>query len=83
LIELPLRDPGTPDVRSPVRLLVWVGRHQIATLLAGVGFGVTWMLAQALMPFAIGRAIQDGIDDRLFVVRPLRGHGFLHMHHRF
>ena len=63
MIELPLRDPGTPDVRSPVRLLVWVGRHQIATLLAGVGFGVTWMLAQALMPFAIGRAIQDGIVE--------------------
>jgi ABC-type multidrug transport system fused ATPase/permease subunit len=63
LIELPLRDAGTPDVRSPVRLLVWVGRQQIPTLLAGVGFGVTWMLAQALMPFAIGRAIQDGIVE--------------------
>jgi ABC-type multidrug transport system fused ATPase/permease subunit len=63
LIELPLRDPGTPDVRSPLRLLVWVGRHQTPTLLAGVGFGVTWMLAQALMPFAIGRAIQDGIVE--------------------
>ena len=46
-----------------MRLLVWVGRHQIPTLLAGVGFGVTWMLAQALMPFAIGRAIQDGIVE--------------------
>ena len=63
MIELPLRDAGTPDVRSPVRLLVWVGRHQIPTLVAGVGFGVTWMLAQALMPFAIGRAIQDGIIE--------------------
>ena len=63
MIELPLRDPGTPDTRSPVRLLVWVGRHQIATLLAGVGFGIAWMLAQALMPFAIGRAIEDGIVE--------------------
>jgi ABC-type multidrug transport system fused ATPase/permease subunit len=63
LIELPLRDPGTPDRRSPVRLLVWVGKHQIPTLLAGVGFGVAWMLAQALMPFAIGRAIEEGIVE--------------------
>jgi ABC-type multidrug transport system fused ATPase/permease subunit len=63
LIELPLRDPGTPDTRSPVRLLVWVGRHQIPTLLAGVGFGIAWMLAQALMPFAIGRAIEVGIVE--------------------
>ena len=61
--ELPLRDPGTPDTRSPARLLVWVGKHQIPTLLAGVGFGVAWMVAQALMPFAIGRAIDDGIVE--------------------
>ena len=62
-VPLPAADPGVPDTRSPARLLIWVGRHQVATLLAGVLFGVLWMLAQALMPFAIGRAIQDGIVD--------------------
>jgi ABC-type multidrug transport system fused ATPase/permease subunit len=63
---LPLADPGIPDTRSPKRLLVWVGRRQLGTLAVGIGFGIAWMLAQALMPFAIGRAIQDGIvdDDR-------------------
>jgi ABC-type multidrug transport system fused ATPase/permease subunit len=63
LIELPASNPGTPDTRSPVRLLVWVGRHQLPTLLAGVFFGVSWMVTQALMPFAIGRAIEDGIVE--------------------
>jgi ABC-type multidrug transport system fused ATPase/permease subunit len=62
-IEIPAADPGTPDIRSPLRLLLWVGRHQLGTLAAGVGLGVAWMSAQALMPFAIGRAIQDGIAD--------------------
>ncbi len=61
--ELPLADPGVPDTRSPKRLLVWVGRQQIGTLAIGIAFGIAWMLAQALMPFAIGRAIQDGIVD--------------------
>ena len=31
--------------------------------MAGVLFGVAWMVAQALMPFAIGRAIQTGIVE--------------------
>jgi ABC-type multidrug transport system fused ATPase/permease subunit len=63
VIRLPVADPGIPDTRSPARLLLWVGRHQIGTLVAGVLFGVTWMVAQALMPFAIGRAIKEGIID--------------------
>ena len=63
-VRLPAADPGVPDTRSPVRLLLWVGRHQVTTLVAGVAFGVFWMLAQALTPFAIGRAIQEGIVDQ-------------------
>jgi ABC-type multidrug transport system fused ATPase/permease subunit len=60
VIHLPVADPGVPDTRSPVRLLIWVGRHQVPTLVAGVVFGILWMVAQAFMPFAIGQAI-DGI----------------------
>ena len=63
MIRLPFDDPGTPDTRSPLRLLVWVGRHQVGTLVAGVLFGVFWMVAQALMPFAIGRAVDGGVVD--------------------
>jgi ABC-type multidrug transport system fused ATPase/permease subunit len=63
VIRLPVEDPGRPDIRSATRLLLWVGRHQIGTLVLGILFGVVWMTAQALMPFAIGRAIEDGIVD--------------------
>jgi ABC-type multidrug transport system fused ATPase/permease subunit len=58
---LPVPGPGTPDTRSAARFLVWVGRQQIGTILLGVVFGVTWMVAQALMPYTIGRGIQDGV----------------------
>ncbi len=63
MIDLPVADPGRPDTRSPFRLLVWVGRHQVGTILIAIVFGVIWMVAQALMPYAIGQAIQQGIVD--------------------
>ena len=63
LRSLPLPEPGTPDIRSPARLLVWVGRQQLGTLTLGVLFGIAWMVAQALMPFTVGRGIQEGIVD--------------------
>ena len=63
MIKLPFTDPGNPDTRSPLRFLLWVARHQWKTLLGGVFFGVIWMVSQALMPAAIGQAIQHGIVD--------------------
>ena len=63
VVRLPEEDPGVPDTRSPARLLLWVGRQQIPTLVLGVFYGVVWMVAQALMPFAIGQAIEGGIVD--------------------
>ena len=64
MIRLPYEDPGRPDTRSPVRLLLWVGRQQLAMLGAGVGLGIVWMVAQALMPYALGRAVEDGLVER-------------------
>jgi len=63
VIDLPVADPGRPDTRSPVRLLLWVGRHQVSTLAIAIFFGIVWMVSQALMPYAIGQAIQQGIVE--------------------
>ena len=63
-IQLPFEDPGRPDTRSPARLLLWVGRLQLPMLAAGVVLGVLWMVAQALMPYVLGRAVQDGLVER-------------------
>ncbi len=61
--QLPYEDPGTPDLRSPARFLLWIGRQQWPTLLLGVVYGVIWMVAQALVPAAIGRGLQTGVAD--------------------
>ncbi len=60
---LPLDNPGTPDLRSPGRYLLWVGRQQLTSILGGIVFGISWMLAQALTPVAIGRGI-NAIGNR-------------------
>jgi ABC-type multidrug transport system fused ATPase/permease subunit len=62
-IRLPFDDPGRPDIRSPARLLLWVGRHQLGTLAAGICLGIVWMVAQALMPFALGQAVGLGLTE--------------------
>ncbi len=59
---LPFEDPGTPDLRSPARYLVWTGRQQWQQLLVGVGYGVLWMGSQALVPAAIGRGLDKGVS---------------------
>jgi ABC-type multidrug transport system fused ATPase/permease subunit len=62
--DLPLPDPGTPDHRSAARYLWWLTRLQRRTVLLGVAMGVIWMVSQALMPAAIGRAIDAGVTRR-------------------
>ena len=60
--ELPLADPGRPDLRSPWRYLWWIVTMQRTAVLAAVATGVVWMVAQALMPAIIGRAIDQGVS---------------------
>ncbi len=59
--RLPLSDPGTPDVRSPGRYLLWIAGQQRSTIAGGTVFGVVWMVSQAVMPAIIGKAIDQGI----------------------
>jgi len=62
--ELPADDPGVPDHRSATRYLWWIVRVHARSVLLGVAFGIVWMLTQALMPAAIGKAIDAGIAAR-------------------
>jgi ABC-type multidrug transport system fused ATPase/permease subunit len=61
---LPLADPGAPDLRSPLRFLLRVTWLQRWTVLGGMVFGVLWMTSQALVPYALGRAVDEGIAAR-------------------
>ncbi|MEI8127353.1 MAG: ABC transporter ATP-binding protein [Actinomycetota bacterium] len=62
--ELPATDIGTPNLSSPLRYLVWLGRKQILILSGAVVFGMGWMLSQALLWAAVGGAIDHGITPR-------------------
>ena len=58
---LPFDDPGQPDLRTPGRFLWWVAGQQKRTLALGMVWGVLWMVAQALIPVAVGRGITAGV----------------------
>ncbi|MFC7491395.1 MULTISPECIES: ABC transporter ATP-binding protein [unclassified Knoellia] len=54
---------ATPPLDAD-RLILWLARRQWRTLVAGAAFGIPWMLSIALVPAAIGRAIDDGLVAR-------------------
>jgi ABC-type multidrug transport system fused ATPase/permease subunit len=62
--QLPLADPGTPDMRSPTRYLLWITGVQPLTVTLAIAAGIVWMVAQALMPAVVGRAIDEGVAAR-------------------
>ncbi|MGG5173492.1 ABC transporter transmembrane domain-containing protein [Pseudarthrobacter sp. J1763] len=49
------------DLRSPRHYLTWLGTLQLSTLVGGLLYGILWMMAQALSPLVIGKAIDAGI----------------------
>ncbi|MFD0787852.1 ABC transporter ATP-binding protein, partial [Micromonospora azadirachtae] len=59
----PAGDPGVPDDRSATRYLIWLAGRRKLMFGAGILLGVVWMVAQALMPAAVGRAV-DGLSRR-------------------
>ena len=62
--SLPLADPGRPDLRSPLRFLLRVTSLQRWTVLGGMALGVVWMGGQALVPYVLGRVVDEGIAGR-------------------
>lgn len=59
--SFPYPDAGTPNLRSPARYLLWLAQQHKATLALAIFYGTVWMLAQAFVPFALGKAIDHGI----------------------
>jgi len=62
--SLPLDHPGTAVHSSPRAFLWWLARGQWQTLLGGMGYGILAMSCQAVMPAAIGRAIDRGVAGK-------------------
>lgn len=60
---IPFSDPGDPDTRSPLRFIVWLAIQQRGVMFVGTVLSVVWMVAQALLPWAIGRGIDVIAND--------------------
>jgi ABC-type multidrug transport system fused ATPase/permease subunit len=60
--ELPVADAGTPNTGSPLRYLGWLAHHQRWLLTLNALFGIGWMVSQALVWFAVGAAIDHGVE---------------------
>jgi ABC-type multidrug transport system fused ATPase/permease subunit len=58
----PVADPGDPDIRSAGRYLLWLAARTRRTITMGILWASVWMVSQALMPAAVGRAI-DAIES--------------------
>lgn len=50
-----------PHGVTPVGLLLWITRRQWTTVLQGTICDIVWLLGLALTPWAIGRAIDEGL----------------------
>ncbi|MGX7676353.1 ABC transporter ATP-binding protein [Plantactinospora sp. DSM 117369] len=61
---LPVPDPGVPDQRSATRFLLWLAARIWPTLAWGMVLAVISFVGQALMPAALGRAIDAGLVAR-------------------
>jgi ABC-type multidrug transport system fused ATPase/permease subunit len=80
--RLPVPDPGIPDTRSSWRFLRWLILGQRGAVMGGAFFGIVWMLAQAVAPLFVGRALDDGVAAQdttalLWWVGALAGLGLL------
>lgn len=54
-------DPTVPDTRSPGRLLWWYIRQQGLLYVACILLSLTWVLPGATAPWALGKAVDEGI----------------------
>lgn len=63
--HLPLPRLGTPDTRSPFRLLWWQARQQKGVLTLALVLGVLTFAAQTVMPYVLGAALDSGLDAGL------------------
>jgi ABC-type multidrug transport system fused ATPase/permease subunit len=61
MIVLPEKYTPPPAGVTPAGFLVWLVRMQWTTVLQGVVCDVIWLLGLALTPWAIGRAVDEGL----------------------
>ncbi len=59
---IPFADPGVPDTRSGLRLILWLEHQQLRGQLIAVFWGLLYFGGIAAAPVAVGLAVQAVID---------------------
>ena len=59
--SFPYKAAGQPDLRTPGKYLLWLAGAQRGTLWVAIMYGSIWTLCQALTPYILGQAIDQGI----------------------
>ncbi|MFD3404753.1 ABC transporter transmembrane domain-containing protein [Kribbella sp. NPDC058693] len=59
---IPFADPGVPDTRSGLRLIVWLEHQQLRGQALAVFWGLVYFGGIAAAPVAVGLAVQAAID---------------------
>lgn len=59
--SFPYKSAKKPNLSSPSRYLLWLAGAQRGTLLIGILYGSIWTVCQALTPYVLGQAIDQGI----------------------
>jgi ABC-type multidrug transport system fused ATPase/permease subunit len=59
---VPFADPGVPDTRSGLRLIVWLEHQQLRGQVLAVLWGLVYFGGIAAAPVAVGLAVQAAID---------------------
>ncbi|MEU2157126.1 ABC transporter ATP-binding protein [Streptomyces sp. NPDC019396] len=60
--DLPYADPGSPDVRSGLRFLIWLGRGQLGGQLRALAWGLVHFGAVMTLPYGVGFAVQAVVE---------------------
>ncbi|MGW7683344.1 ABC transporter transmembrane domain-containing protein [Kribbella sp. NPDC054772] len=59
---IPFADPGVPDTRSGLRLILWLEHQQLRGQVLAVFWGLVFFGGIAAAPVAVGLAVQAAID---------------------
>ena len=59
---IPFADPGVPDTRSGLRLIIWLEHQQLRGQALAVFWGLVYFGGIAAAPVAVGLAVQAAID---------------------
>lgn len=61
--KIPIARPEAGSLTTPIKFVIWLASKQPGVLFASVTLGIITFTAQAVMPFAIGRAIDSGLEN--------------------